>query len=422
MHRVLARSRSDAKALEAMLSRFFRGWGTEVCSLGGVSGEEAFAKAVEEHINSEAYNIVFLGRVEAELVHLDADFPENVVFFVVDKARVRNARLEELAECFERARALLRNRVWWVGDAYSLSKTSDEPMIGDVCRDPAADLFIGLSGFVEVASEVLGKLGENPLVVRLYGGKHLIFCGPKLTAELHIPEEGEELGGRVVSEERVDVSLESLVERNRRVMEVHEKIALSFLKRFADRGEVVVPWSGGKDSTCALLLAKKAFGDVTAVYVDTGYEFPQTKRYIEEVSKKLGVRVEVAYAKVDEELPKREPPTLQNRWCAWMKINALNQKMLELADKPLSVVGDRDAESRMRSERPPAREYMGVFQLAPIKQWSTMMAQLYLLANGVPLNPLYEMGFYRIGCTICPALRSWEKRVIERFGLSTQAG
>lgn len=54
------------------------------------------------------------------------------------------------------------------------------------------------------------------------------------------------------------------------------------------------------------------------------------------------------------------------------------------------------------------RHEEGKLVLAPIKQWSTLHIQLYMIMNNIPLNPLYIKGFYRIGCYICPALRSWE--------------
>jgi len=52
-------------------------------------------------------------------------------------------------------------------------------------------------------------------------------------------------------------------------------------------------------------------------------------------------------------------------------------------------------------------------QVAPIKMWNVTHTQLYPLQNNIPLNPLYELGFYRLGCYICPALRSWEIMIMK---------
>ena len=45
-------------------------------------------------------------------------------------------------------------------------------------------------------------------------------------------------------------------------------------------GNVYVSFSGGKDSTVLLHIARHLFPDIPAVYVDTGLEFPEVKRFI----------------------------------------------------------------------------------------------------------------------------------------------
>ena len=45
-------------------------------------------------------------------------------------------------------------------------------------------------------------------------------------------------------------------------------------------GNIYVSFSGGKDSTVLLHIARQLFPDIPAVYVDTGLEFPEVKRFI----------------------------------------------------------------------------------------------------------------------------------------------
>lgn len=45
-------------------------------------------------------------------------------------------------------------------------------------------------------------------------------------------------------------------------------------------GSVCVSFSGGKDSTVLLYLARSIFPDIKAVYVDTGLEYPEVKEFI----------------------------------------------------------------------------------------------------------------------------------------------
>jgi len=183
---------------------------------------------------------------------------------------------------------------------------------------------------------------------------------------------------------------------------------------------VIVPWSGGKDSTAALLLALEVFPrrKIRVLFSDTGVEFPYTVEYVEEVSKTLGVEVHRVYADVDKGLIEEgmPMPTHDNRWCTGRKIGSVMAGIAKLSEgNTVIVTGDRDAESRRRSVRPPIRRVDDkTLIVTPIKMWSGAHVQLYILSKGLRMNPLYERGFYRIGCYICPALRSWELFIMTR--------
>ncbi len=45
-------------------------------------------------------------------------------------------------------------------------------------------------------------------------------------------------------------------------------------------GEVYISFSGGKDSTVLLHLARQMYPDIEAVYIDTGLEYPEVKKFI----------------------------------------------------------------------------------------------------------------------------------------------
>ena len=48
-------------------------------------------------------------------------------------------------------------------------------------------------------------------------------------------------------------------------------------------GKVAVSFSGGKDSTVLLDLARRAFPDIPAVFVDTGLEYPEIREFVKTV-------------------------------------------------------------------------------------------------------------------------------------------
>ncbi len=147
--------------------------------------------------------------------------------------------------------------------------------------------------------------------------------------------------------------------------------------------------------------------------------FPGERRIHRKTTKQLSIKLIKTVADIKTKIRQgAPPPSHENRWCTGEKIEALKRTVREIAEgKTLVISGDRDSESRARSKRPPIRkeEYWTV--ASPLKLWSTAHIQLYLLINGVQLNPLYYKGFYRLGCYICPSLRSWEIKLNQKYRL-----
>jgi len=147
--------------------------------------------------------------------------------------------------------------------------------------------------------------------------------------------------------------------------------------------------------------------DVKALYVKASHEMPFTEEYVEEVCESLDVELVKVDVKFDIE--RFGLPSHANRWCTKLKMEGLKR----IATDTL-IVGDREAESRIRRERGEI-EFRVAKEIFPIKYWSGCMVQLYVLMNGLDLHPLYYEGFYRLGCTICPSLSDWEKTLLKKI-------
>ena len=65
-------------------------------------------------------------------------------------------------------------------------------------------------------------------------------------------------------------------------------------------GKVAVSFSGGKDSTVLLDLARRAFPDLPAVFVDTGLEYPEIREFVKTVPNVTWLRPEMPFSKVLE--------------------------------------------------------------------------------------------------------------------------
>ncbi|BEP18660.1 phosphoadenosine phosphosulfate reductase family protein [Pyrofollis japonicus] len=426
MFRIVTRASKDASAVKAALERFYPGWGIEVKTLKGVRKVDDMLANIYSILEEDGSKptIILLGREdEAKIPVIEEKLPPGVVAHVVPRRSVRNARLELIAAEIARARAKFRLLAAWDDKRNIYVFGARGKRLEKLGFEPSFELFIGLGSFSRLVSVLAGgKIGDNPLVLRTHGNLHLVYNGPLVRAELEIPDYGVAPRARIVGSKPVSVSLDSLVDANRETIDLLASYSKEFLLGLGEFDTVIVPWSGGKDSTAALLLAIEAFGadKVTALYVDTGTEFPSSKSYVYEVAEKLGVKLVEAYAGIDKELlsGSMPMPSHDNRWCTGLKIEAIEKKVRELArGRTLLVIGDRDAESPRRSQRPPVRPgpASNVIAAAPLKMWSGAHIQLYILSRGLRLNPMYYAGFYRIGCYMCPALRSWELLAISEY-------
>ncbi|ALM75628.1 phosphoadenosine phosphosulfate reductase domain-containing protein [Thermococcus barophilus] len=416
MFHVIVRARKDAKALQYINKRNYGGF-LKVSSLGGRRRFKEVEDILEELKEHSYIPILLFGEKERELAKdITAYFFElGKPFYsrILRTKKVRNMRVDELYAHLEEIKARFRLGIEWNG-TYKLNP--ENPLGIEI--NPDYDIYLAFGDrFGENMREILGiDIGSVSLVLRKLMNQEVYYSGSIKIAEVskRIGEETEVLWKIPYTEE---ISLEDIIKANESYIRAFEKASESFLKQF-EGYDIIVPWSGGKDSTAALILASKVFRDVTAVYVKMEYEMPQTDEYVEKLAKKLKVNIIESFVKMP--VDKYGFPTHNNRWCTRMKVEALYNAIKEF-DSPVLVIGDRDGESAKRRLKPPAierkNEVLGTFlEVMPIKFWSGMMVQLYILMNGFDLHPLYYEGFYRLGCTICPSLADWEITLLKKRG------
>jgi len=418
---VIVRSLRDADAVKAMLKTFYPDWEVRVYTLHGVRKYDEMVDEINSLVENDHFYILMLGRQDQGVaLKLDKSLPPNIAVHIVPRSKIRNTRIEHLAYEFSIAKSKFRLAVNWSSRYNSfVFGLRQGVVLEDYEFNPAYDVFLGIGeGFRKILEKILRvNICNNPLLVRKFSGEHDIYCGVKKIAKLSIPDEGFKPSGKYFNREFDPGTnrIENLLKANNEILKMYEEISLSFLKKYSDWADtIIIPWSGGKDSTASLLLALKAFprDKIKVLFSDTGTEFPWTIGYVEELADKLGIEIYRVYAGVDKGLLKEKlpMPTHDNRWCTARKIASITKGIARLSEgKTLIVTGDRDAESKRRSIRSPVRRVDSETMIvSPLKFWSAAHVQLYILWSGYRLNPLYEMGFYRIGCYICPALRSWE--------------
>ena len=187
----------------------------------------------------------------------------------------------------------------------------------------------------------------------------------------------------------------------------------SIRQHMHDRPVANVSFSGGKDSTAVLLLARKA-GIQDAFFIDTGIEFPETLEFVSS----MGVRVVDKIADFFSASEKAGPPSKDNRWCCkLLKQNPLRM-YLSRTGPCVTVQGNRWYESWNRADLELAvQNPLNPMQLnvSPIRHWRALEVFMYLWWQEAPQNPLYDMGIERIGCYPCPAMLESEYHELGRL-------
>ena len=196
---------------------------------------------------------------------------------------------------------------------------------------------------------------------------------------------------------------DAAIEKNRYHLKNLERNAIRSIKHHIhDRPTANVSFSGGKDSTAILHLARKA-GVTKAFFIDTGIEFPETVEFV----RSQGVEVIQKAGDFWQAVEKASPPGKDNRWCC--KLLKLHPLKLYLAGVGpcVTIQGNRWYESWNRADldetsQNPANPLQ--LNVSPIRNWRALEVFLYLWWQKAEINPLYDKGLERIGCYLCPAM------------------
>ncbi len=218
------------------------------------------------------------------------------------------------------------------------------------------------------------------------------------------------------------VDIPAMVEKNGNIIEqlaqdTIKKIYNTFVEYQKKVDVFYVAFSGGKDSVVTLDLVQRALphNSFKVLFGDTGMEFPDTYKTVEEV-KKVCAEGEIEFLtsrsqyEPDYTWSKFGPPATVHRWCC--SVHKTSPQIIVLRDalgKPdftgMAFIGVRASESLSRSEYDYVslgEKHKGQYSCNPILEWNSAELYAYIYLRQLYLNEAYKKGNRRAGCLVCP--------------------
>ena len=161
--------------------------------------------------------------------------------------------------------------------------------------------------------------------------------------------------------------------------------------------------SFGAQSAVLLHMVTRQRPDIPVILIDTGYLFPETYRFIDELVERLSLNLKTFRSDLS-------PGWQESRWGKlWEgglegleRYNRMNKvepmdRALEELGLSATMAGVRRQQSSNREFFPVLASQRGRIKIHPIVDWTDMEIGQYLVANGLPYHPLWDEGYVSIG-------------------------
>lgn len=222
---------------------------------------------------------------------------------------------------------------------------------------------------------------------------------------------------------------QSLAELNRAFEALEAGERVKFALRLLP-GNHVLSSSFGAQAAVMLHLVTRYRPDIPVVLIDTGYLFPETYRFVDDLTERLSLNLQVVRADVSAAWQESRFGKLWEQGVRGIdRYNRLNK--LEPMERALQGFGAgtwfsglrrQQADSRATIE--PIEHRRGRYKVHPLFDWADRDIGRYLKAHDLPYHPLWEKGYLSIGDwhTTRSLAEAGSADALRFFGLKRECG
>lgn len=195
-------------------------------------------------------------------------------------------------------------------------------------------------------------------------------------------------------------------------------------------GEHVLSSSFGAQSAVSLHMATRLAPRMPVAVIDTGYLFPETYRFIDQLTERLSLNLKIYRPQVGIAWMEARHGRLWEqgregieRYNQLRKVEPMQRALRELGAGTW-IAGLRRSQASTRAGIEFLERRDGRWKLHPLADWTDRDVGRYLKQHGLPYHPLWEEGYVSIGDV--HTTRRWEPGMREEdtrfFGLKRECG
>ena len=167
--------------------------------------------------------------------------------------------------------------------------------------------------------------------------------------------------------------------------------------------QLVMSTSFGVQSAVMLHLVTTIIPDIAVIFVDTGYLFPATYTFANELTERLKLNLKTY---IPQQTAAQQEALHGKLWEQGLeglerynrinKVEPMNRAVKEL-EATAWLSGLRRTQSSSRSERQVVERQNKMTKIYPIIDWNDRAIYEYLTENGLPYHPLWDQGYVSVG-------------------------